>query len=124
MKRKMKKNKETKLQTRENLGLYIDSDIFNGPLEDVAARITGLTDRLLKENANYAFNPKAYARVEMDVSIDGGNHYDSGASIEVTLYGVRIETDEAFEARMEIAAEEREYQTFLRLQKKFEKAKK
>lgn len=133
MKREIKK-----LEFRESLGLYISSDIFEGPLETVAANVLNLEERLRKEHALVAQEPERFARFELSVSTDD---YGGGSpSIEVNIYGIRIETDAQFEERMEknkkisIAAkaaakkrkkadEEKEYQTFLKLEKKFKNKK-
>jgi hypothetical protein len=117
----------------ETLYLYIDIDeILKGSLHDVANNILAIENRLKNECEMVVRNPDKYIRFNIDIH---NGYYDSN-SPELKLYGVRMETDEEFEKRINEAKkakiakensekkrkeneEKNELNTYLRLKKKF-----
>lgn len=124
---------EKKKEITERLGLYVDSSVLNGTLQNVANNILNIEKRLREEHQLVKQNPDMFIRFEMEVD----SEYDSSYA-EITVSGVRLETDKEFEARLEknekarIAAAEaarkhkekqklEELATYERLKKKYEK---
>ena len=130
--------KESKKEIEEQLHLYTEMDsVICGSLHQAAENILALEKRLKTENGLVIKYPEKYIRFNIRIGTPG---YDYDESAEIKLYGVRLETDEEFEKRIEknkkaVAAQKiavkkrkennkkRELATFLRLQNKFKNKK-
>lgn len=133
--KKSEVKKETKKEIHDELYLYTEIDtVICGSLQQTAENILSLEKRLKTEHQLVVQNPGKYIRFNIRIGTPG---YDYDESPEIKLYGVRMETDEEFEKRIEknkksIANKKwidkkrkennkkRELATFLRLKNKFE----
>jgi hypothetical protein len=85
-----------KLTFEEDLYIYTEIDtIFNCSLQEAAKNILALEERLKKENKRVIDNPDMYSEFKIKIS----SYQDDYP--EIHLYGVRVETDEAYKVRME-----------------------
>ncbi len=125
-------NEETRKEIIEKVYLYTELDtVISGSLQEVANNILALEQELKTKNQYIIDNPDRYFKFNIEIQRD----YEG--SDEIRLYGVRMETDEEFQKRIEkskksieaqkLAAKKRientkkkELQTFLRLKKKYE----
>lgn len=123
--------KDEKKEITERLSLYIELDsIFRGSLEEVSKNILNLENRLKLEHAEVRNNPDKYFR--FDLKLD-----QTFEDVELEIFGVRLETDEEFQKRLEKSKkmaksmkefrkklkdkkEKQELNTYLKLKKKFE----
>ena len=127
----MKTTKLTKKEITEELYLYVDTkEILSGTFASVANKILALEERLKKENQTIVRNPDLFIRYEISLQ----ERYNESA--EIVIYGIKMETDEAFDKRVSAserakvaqkasakkqreARAKKELQTYLALQKKF-----
>lgn len=86
---------QQKIEKREELYLYIPIDVFEGNLEDVCKKVLNLKERLKQEHQVVKDNPNKYFKYELFFT----SYYDEG--MEAKIRGVRLETDEEFNNRIE-----------------------
>lgn len=92
-----------KLEIKERLHLYLDRHTFQGSLEQVIKNLEDIPNRLMQENPIVMKDPKRFIRFELN------NDYDyHDETLEVSLYGVRLETDEELEKRADRAKRAKE----------------
>jgi len=85
-----------KKEIREELYINIDIDnLLDGSLQKVSQNILNIEERLKTEHRWLIDNPSKYIRFELE----GESHYDESFGIKV--YGVRMETDEEYDKRIE-----------------------
>lgn len=96
----MKENEieTTRKEIKEQLSLYIDVDsLISGTLAQVAANVLAIETRLREEHRMIKLNPEMYLRFE----IAFGMTYSYGdSSPELEIYGIRMENDKEFTARL------------------------
>lgn len=123
--------KEAKIEIKEKLYMYVDVyDLLSGTIQQAAQNVLDLEKRLREEHALVKNEPDRFIRFEIELYID----HDSGA--ELSIEGVRIETDHEFATRQartrnatkasKIAAEnrkknqeEKEFELFKKLSRKY-----
>jgi len=128
----MKKINYNKQEVKQFLSIYIDAySLLTGTLDDVSKNILALENRAKEEIFIVKKNPELYLRFQLDFNNDQDG-------VEMTLYGIRLETDKELEERIMINErnllnikerekkqleewEKDELANYLRLKEKFEK---
>lgn len=117
-----------KIKISEKLYCHIDIDsLLSGTLHDVANNILNIEQKLKTENPIVSKNPDKYIQFIIEPNF---TYYDS----ELEVSGIRMETDEEYNKRIEKAAKQKiarqvaaqnkakaEMELYLKLKKKYEK---
>jgi len=128
-----KQQEKQRKEISEEIYMYVDVDsTLDGTLQEVAARILALEERIKTEVVQYKPNPESYFKFKIRASVNRDDYPEFNFSI------VRMETDKEYEDRLERnkkaslakrlsdkkkkeEAEKKELAEFARLQEKYGK---